>query len=156
MYCYEFEKFSCTVDIIVINPQPSVEEDKILLVKRKNEPYKNYLSLPGGFIEINESVLDAAKRELKEETNLDIQKDEIMYLRYIDNINRDPRCRTISFLHDVYIMDDQAKLAVAGDDASDLFWIPIQDIIDNKIALAFDHQEILNEYFESYGLSPTN
>lgn len=115
------------------------------------------MGLPGGFVEINELPINAAKRELKEETNLDIDQEEIYFIKMADKVDRDPRGRTYSYIYDIFICDDdQAKLAVAGDDASDLFWIPIQDIIDNKIALAFDHQEILNEYFESYGLSPTN
>ena len=74
MYCYKYPHPAVTADCIVFNQ----EEDMIsvLLIKRKNEPFKDCWAFPGGFINIDESAEDAAIRELKEETGLEVSKVE--------------------------------------------------------------------------------
>ena len=144
---------SVATDLIVIHGQEvfAPSEDKILLIKRGGEPYKNSYALPGGFVEVDELALDAAKRELMEETNIDVSKDDIIFFKMADKVDRDPRQRTYSYVYDIFVTDEQAAQAVAGDDAAALEWFNVKDIIAHKIPLAFDHQEILDEYFTESG-----
>ncbi|APG59615.1 NUDIX domain-containing protein [Christiangramia salexigens] len=111
---------------------------KVLLVQRKNEPYKDEWALPGGFVEENEDLETAAKRELKEETGLSIES--MQQVQAFGKPNRDPRGHTISiaFLSRIY---SEEKLK-AADDAKDAKWFDLEKLPDMK--LAFDHDEIIN------------
>lgn len=151
MYTYPYEMMSCSIDCIVIKENEDPQKDEILLIRRKSEPFKDCWALVGGFIEINEKVEDAFKREVKEEINLDITEDTpYEFINFIDTPNRDPRQRTISFLFDVKVDEETAKPIKAGDDAAEYKFVSIYDVINKKIPLAFDHQEILDKYFGGY------
>ena len=152
-YTYPYQMVSVATDLIVICDRDvfTPAEDKILLIKRGGEPYKDSYALPGGFVEVNELPLDAAKRELMEETNIDVDKENLVFVKMADKVDRDPRQRTYSYVYDVFITEEQAAQAKAGDDAAALEWFDVKDIIEHKIPLAFDHQEILDEYFEPWG-----
>jgi 8-oxo-dGTP diphosphatase len=125
-------KVIATVDTIVI------AEDKILLIKRGKEPYKDCWAFPGGRIEQTDvDILAAAKRELKEETNLcDV---ELTYVKTIGNSYRDPRgfCLTNIFLCKLDKIPDKVR---AGDDAVDFEWFELH----NLPTMAFDHKDILD------------
>jgi len=114
-----------------------------LLIKRKNEPFKGYLALPGGFVNEGEKVEDAAKREVKEETSIDIYLTDILGV-YSDP-NRDPRGRIMStvFIGELASSNDTID-AKAQDDAEEIEWIPLNEI-DNRI-FGFDHRKILLDY----------
>ncbi len=108
----------------------------IVLIERKNRPYGT--ALPGGFVEIGESVEEACKREMKEETGLDISIRNLLGV-YSDP-ERDPRFHTVSV---VYI-SQATGMPKAGDDAKKcrlyhLSQIPWQDLV-------FDHEKILKDY----------
>ncbi len=128
------------------NPIPTVDAiihnnlNRILLVKRKRDPYKGYLALPGGFINHGETVEDAVKREVLEETSLNVEPLEILGV-YSDP-SRDPRDHIISTVFVCLKLDDSD--GKAGDDASDLSWIDLNKVSDQS--LAFDHKQILNDY----------
>jgi 8-oxo-dGTP diphosphatase len=131
------------------NPIPVVDviirqESTILLAKRKKDPFKAYLGLPGGFVKIGETVEEAARRELKEETSLDVELTEILGV-YSDP-KRDPRGHMIStvFIGHVPATDNAKHMARAQDDASEIQWVELS-AIDNK-NLAFDHRYILSHY----------
>jgi 8-oxo-dGTP diphosphatase len=113
------------------------------LIKRKNEPFKGYLALPGGFVNEGEKVEDAAKREVKEETSIDIYLTDILGV-YSDP-NRDPRGRIMStvFIGELASSNDTID-AKAQDDAEEIEWIPLNEI-DNRI-FGFDHRKILLDY----------
>lgn len=152
MYTYNYPRAALTTDAIVfVNEEKilslSVDNNKdgisretyVLLIQRGREPFKNFWALPGGFIEMEETLANACKRELKEETGLMV--DEMTQFKTYDAIGRDPRYRTISV---VYSVEIDEKQAVAGsDDASDAKWFSIKELPD----LAFDHQIILKDFF---------
>lgn len=123
------------------NPYPTVDiiieyGGGIILIRRKNPPYG--WAIPGGFVEYNESLYDAAIREAKEETSLNIEIIEQFYT--YSTPNRDPRFHTIST---VYIARGNGRLK-GGDDAIRAEVFSEQHLPED---IAFDHREILNDYF---------
>ena len=109
-----------------------------MLIERGREPYRGKWALPGGFIEMDEPLDVACRRELEEETGLKVG--ELKQFRAYGAVNRDPRHRTISVLF--YAFTDDEPEACAGDDAAKVRWFPI----DRLPELAFDHQQILDEF----------
>jgi 8-oxo-dGTP diphosphatase len=131
------------------NPIPVVDviieqESMILFARRKKEPFKDYLGLPGGFVNMGETVEAAARREVKEETSLDIDLTDI--LGVYSNPQRDPRGHIMSivFIGQSSSNDKTKNKAAAQDDASKIEWID-SSMVDNK-TLAFDHKNILLHY----------
>lgn len=125
-----------TVDIIIEIDREDGKEG-IVLIERKNPPYG--WALPGGFVDYGESLEEAAIREAKEETSLDIQLKN-QFHTYSDP-ERDPRQHTIST---VYVAKAQGK-PKAQDDAKKIGVFTEKEI---NFPLAFDHQKILRDYFE--------
>jgi len=121
-----------TVDIII-----EIEPKGIVLIKRKNPPYG--WAIPGGFVDYGESLEEAALREAKEETNLDVKLTK-QFHTYSDP-NRDPRHHSIST---VYIAKAKG-VPKAKDDALE---IGIFDDLDLPDEIAFDHRSILKDYFK--------
>lgn len=126
-----------TVDII-IEMEHSSGQSGIVLIRRKNPPYG--WALPGGFVDYNESLEQAAKREAREETSLDIQIVNQMFT-YSDP-KRDPRFHTITT---VYVARARGT-PEAKDDAAELRVFTREEI---NFRLAFDHAKILEDYFRS-------
>ncbi|CCG53345.1 MutT/nudix family protein [Flavobacterium indicum GPTSA100-9 = DSM 17447] len=124
-------KIFVTVDILVINN----ETEEILLIKRLNEPFKDCWALPGGFVDENEDLEAAAHRELKEETNLEVE--ELYQIGAFGTPGRDPRGHMISIAYLGYSNDTENTKAM--DDAKELKWFNI----NNLPKLAFDHREII-------------
>ena len=130
------------------NPTPTVdaiiqENSQILLVKRKKEPFKGYLVLPGGFVNEGERVEDAAKREIKEETSLDIELIDI--LGVYSEPERDPRGHIMStvFIGKISKSSDKAD-AIAQDDAVAIEWLNFESVDNTRIG--FDHKKIITDY----------
>jgi len=121
------------VDIII------EKENKLLLIRRKNEPYKYCKAIPGGFVNEGERVEDAAMREIHEETNLEIEPTDI--LGVYSAPHRDPRGHVISVVFVGKIINGELK---AGDDAEDFEWLSVKDLRNKRIA--FDHTKILEDY----------
>ena len=121
-----------TVDGIII------KKNKIILIKRKNNPFKNIWALPGGFLEYNEKTEDGVIREIKEETGL-ITKVKSLIGVYSDP-NRDPRGHTISVVYELEILQELIK---SGDDASEVNFFNINELPD---VLSFDHEKIIIDY----------
>lgn len=127
------------------NPIPTVDAimqrgSRVLMVRRKKEPFKDMLALPGGFVSEGETVEDAVKREVLEETSLQIEPIEILGV-YSDPA-RDPRKHTLSVVFVVIILGGPEK---AGDDASSLEWVELDEVGKMK-QVAFDHAQILADY----------
>ena len=131
----KFERPSVTVDIILF----TIKKDdlKALLVQRKIEPFKNMWAIPGGFVRINETLEEAAKRELSEETN--VRNVYLEQLYSFGDLNRDPRTRVITITYFALVNYERFKLK-ANTDVKDVKWFSIHDLPE----LAFDHKKILN------------
>jgi 8-oxo-dGTP diphosphatase len=133
------------------NPVPAVDfliskdnNSKILLVRRKNDPFKGMLSIPGGFINEGETAEDAMRREAKEETSLIVEP--IAILGVYSDPQRDPRMHTISVTFITRIVRGTEN---ARDDAAALQWVEVGGELDRLIQLqqiAFDHSKILSDY----------
>ena len=136
-YTYAYQRPAVTVDIIVTKQINN--NDNILLIERKNEPFKNQWALPGGFVDIDEEIETAAYRELQEETS--INDIELKQFHTFGKVGRDPRGRTISIIYSGYLLNENQKIE-AGDDAKNLRWFPINKLQD----LAFDHIDIIKQY----------
>jgi 8-oxo-dGTP diphosphatase len=123
-----------TVDAIIFKKINDVNQ--VLLIERKNNPYKNHWALSGGFVEENEDLLDAVKRELFEETNIVIN--DLQQLGAFGKPFRDPRGHVVSIVYFGFVAEN--TIAIAADDAKSVFWFEINDLPK----MAFDHSEIIN------------
>jgi 8-oxo-dGTP diphosphatase len=122
-----------TVDVVVL--ASTRDARRVLLVQRGHPPFVGSWALPGGFVDEGERVIEAAPRELAEETGLRV--DALELLGVYDTPGRDPRGWTVSI---VYLARMQSEPAVAGaDDASDARWFAV----DGLPELAFDHAMII-------------
>jgi len=128
-----------TVDIVIFTIQS--EELKVLLVKRGIPPFKGQLALPGGFVHEDESLDEAAMRELREETGVSDVFLEQLYS--FGEPGRDPRERIITVAYYALISADRSQLA-AGTDTTEAAWWPVSKLP----ALAFDHRKILDYALE--------
>ncbi len=133
-YTYDWPRAMVTVDAVVF--RYSAGRAELLLIKRKNEPFKGKWAIPGGFIEMDEELEDAVVRELAEETGLRGVPLEQMHT--FGTIGRDPRGRQITVVF-MGIVDEQQANVKAGDDAAEAKWFDIENLPDN---MAFDHNEV--------------
>lgn len=146
---YDITKFprpSATVDMMIIRrpnvqPEPSIEDCEILLVRRKNFPYKGFWALPGGFLDINddESLEDAARRELVEEIGEDFPFTPANQFRTYSDMGVDPRGRIVDT---VYVATKGDWFPRAGDDACEVDFFPLSDLP----RMAFCHRRIVDDY----------
>ena len=136
MYTYKYPRPALTVDALVL----AKFENKmaLLLIQRGIEPFLGKWALPGGFVNMDELLADACKRELEEETGLVVS--EMYQFFTFDAIYRDPRHRTISVVH--YVFLDSPGTLKAGDDAKNAAWFPLDELPE----LAFDHEQIIQKF----------
>ncbi|HEY0592791.1 MAG TPA: NUDIX hydrolase [Thermoanaerobaculia bacterium] len=133
-YTYDHPRPAVTTDVALFRHGRSGWE--ILLVKRGRDPFKGRWALPGGFVDENESLEEAAARELQEECGIDGV--ELWQFRAFGNPGRDPRGHTVSI---GYLgVAKEGTEPKAGDDAGETRWFPLNALPD----LAFDHDEIVN------------
>ena len=133
-YTYKYPRPAVTADMIVLTDE---SEPKILLIQRGDEPFKGCWAFPGGFMNMDETTEQCARRELKEETSLEIG--EVQQVGAYSTVDRDPRGRTITV---AYITNIPQALPVVGlDDAAEAKWWPINALPP----LAFDHAQILRD-----------
>lgn len=133
-YTYDHPHMAVTVDVVVI--ATSGEDPYILMIRCANPPFAGMWALPGGYVGIDETIANAARRELREETGIDCS--HLRFVGYFDTRDRDPRERTVSF---AFIAEVQEAAKVqAADDASDAGWFPLQSLPE----MAFDHATIMD------------
>ena len=136
-YQYKYEHMAVTTDCAIFT-----YEDwklKVLLVRRGGEPYKGQWAFPGGFLKMDETAEEGARRELREETGL--VPSAIGQLGVFSDVDRDPRERVITIAW--YALVKPSKV-VGGDDADEAAWFPV----DALPPLAFDHRKIFEAAME--------
>jgi 8-oxo-dGTP diphosphatase len=138
-YSYDYPRPALTVDCVVFGLDD--EDLKVLLIERDLAPYRGSWALPGGFVRVEETVDDAARRELAEETGL--EKVFLEQLYTVGDLNRDPRERvvTVAYYALVRLSDHRVKAAT---DARQALWFSLDDLPK----LAFDHDRILEMAYE--------
>ena len=138
-YAYNFPRPSVTVDCVIFGTNGPSEELRVLLIKRKNPPFKDYWALPGGFVNMDETSMSAAIRELKEETGVNLSAaGPIHFVGIFDAPERDPRGRVISHAYSA-ALNMSSVHPVAADDAKEVGWFNISQISE----IAFDHNKII-------------
>lgn len=135
MYTYDYPRPAVTVDIIIFTLRES--KLQVLLVQRAQPPYKNAWALPGGFVQLDESLEEAAARELDEETG--VQEAYLEQLYTYGEPDRDPRGRVITIAYYALLPRDAPIRQEGGSDARKARLIPINELPE----LAFDHAEII-------------
>ena len=133
-----------TVDIIVLTIRNG--ELCLPLVKRKGFPYRGRWALPGGFVEPEETLYDAALRELQEETGMTSPRGHLEQLQTYGDPHRDPRARIISVAY--LAMIPGLETPRYGSDAEDARFWAVRDLVDEQVPLAFDHARILADALE--------
>ncbi len=134
-YCYEYPRPMVTVDLAVFT---LVEQSlRVLMIRRGRDPFAGQWASPGGFLEMDEAAEAGARRELREETGLEVAG-PVEPIGFFDKPGRDPRGRTITLAHAAVVRAGE-NLIQGGDDAAEAAWINVADPIE----LAFDHAEIL-------------
>lgn len=135
-YTYKHPRPALTVDAVVFAAEPGGVY-KVLLIRRKKDPFKGRWALPGGFFDLDDaSVGAAACRELQEETGLEISPYEMHQLQVFSTPNRDPRERVVSVAH-IAVIEGGAPEVKGADDALEAKWIPTTAVQEEM--LAFDH-----------------
>ncbi len=129
-----YQNPALTVDAIILI------DDKLLLIQRGNDPFKGYYALPGGFVGYGERVEDAVEREVKEETGLDAEVQELMGVYSAPD--RDPRGHTISVVFHLEVIGGELK---AGDDAVGVKLFELDELPE----LAFDHSDIIWDFLQN-------
>lgn len=132
-YWYDYPRPMVTVDVVIVTHE---ERPRVLLIRRKNDPYAGSWAIPGGFVDMDEDLEDAARRELREETG--VRARSLEQLHTFGDPKRDPRGRTISVVY-VARMDSTKLKPQAADDAAEVGWHDLR----RPPKLAFDHAKIL-------------
>lgn len=130
---YDYARPALTVDLVVATREP---EPRVLLIRRAHDPFAGMWALPGGFVDENEPLAAAAKRETLEETGVTVADVEQLYTA--GDPGRDPRGWTVSVAFLVRVGPDELK-PVAADDAAEVGWFPLA----SPPPMAFDHAMLL-------------
>ena len=131
-FCYKYPHPSVTADCVIFGFDSVAI--KVLLIQRGIEPFKGKWAFPGGFMKMDETAEECAKRELEEETGLNNASVEQFYT--FSDVNRDPRERVITVAHYALVRLSEVK---GGDDAASARWFSMDEVP----SLAFDHDRIL-------------
>ena len=137
MFCYDYPRPAVTVDIAIFTGKVP----ELLLIRRKHFPFEGDWALPGGFVEMDESLEEAALRELEEETG--VSKVPLTEVGAFGDPSRDPRGRVITIAY-AAVLEKSALKVKAGSDAAEVAWFSTT----NLPTLAFDHAEIIRKALE--------
>jgi 8-oxo-dGTP diphosphatase len=139
----QFPAFAVTVDVVILTMFDGTLN--VLLVRRGEAPFEGMWAIPGGFKRPAETLDEAAKRELREETGVDAAPVLKQFRAYGDP-GRDPRMNVVTVGYLAVLRDVGA--IVAGSDAADASLVPVSDVLNGQIDLAFDHLRILRDAVE--------
>ncbi|MFC4871416.1 NUDIX domain-containing protein [Negadavirga shengliensis] len=136
-YTYSFPRPALTTDAVVV-----CEDDlTLLLIERKADPFEGKWALPGGFVEEDEEPFEACKRELREETHLEMGDVTEQLVGVYGKKDRDPRGWTVSVAYFFKVSKEQKTNVKPGSDSRNAGWFPLEDLP----SLAFDHKEIIGD-----------
>jgi 8-oxo-dGTP diphosphatase len=130
-----YDRPSVTVDVVIFSLKDG--ELQVLLVKRRHWPFEGCWAIPGGFVQMDESLEAGARRELAEETG--VQNVYLEQLYTFGDPGRDPRTRVISIAYFAIIRAENQSLQIS-EESTDLRWFPVREL---PSPLAFDHDQIL-------------
>jgi 8-oxo-dGTP diphosphatase len=133
-FCYEYPRPAVTVDVVIVSKEA---RPRVLLIRRKHAPFAGHWAIPGGFVEMDEALEDAARRELREETG--VRARALTQLGVFGDPQRDPRGRTISIAYLARVAPAHVH-PQANDDAAEVGWHALSR---PPAELAFDHHKIL-------------
>lgn len=137
-----YPKISITTDAVIF---AATEKGlAVLLIKRGNNPYKDQWALPGGFLDADETLKSSCRRELKEETGVEVGN--LKRVGIYDKVNRDPRGRVITIAYTTKL--DKPREAIGADDAKEARWVLLKEMGE----LAFDHDKIVEDALKSLSL----
>lgn len=136
----QYPSFAVTVDVVILTMFDGILQ--VLLVRRGQSPFKGMWAIPGGFKRPSETLDLAAKRELTEETGVDVANLLTQFGAYGDP-DRDPRMNVVTVAYLAVLRDVGA--IVAGSDAADAQLIPVSDVLNGRVELAFDHLQIVRD-----------
>jgi len=139
----EFPAFAVTVDVVVLTMAKG--RLHVLLVQRGVDPFAGMWAIPGGFKRPGETLDDAARRELDEETGVDGAAVLRQFGAYGDP-GRDPRMNVVTVAY-VAVIRDVGTPAASTDAVAAALW-PVEDVLNGKVELAFDHEDILSDAVE--------
>jgi 8-oxo-dGTP diphosphatase len=136
------------LNILVKSPRLAIDcvifnKNNVILIRRKHGPFKGYYALPGGFVEFGESLEEACVREIKEETNLQLNIKNLKLINVYSDLERDPRGHVVSI---AFLGKSNIENLSAGDDASSVKLV--EDWRSRDIA--FDHKKILEDAYKIY------
>ncbi len=139
----QFPAFAVTVDVVILT---MVERTlNVLLVRRGEEPFEGMWAIPGGFKRPHETLDEAARRELAEETGVDVPSLLTQFGAYGDP-GRDPRMNVVTVGY-LAVLRDVGAIA-AGTDAAEAGLVPASDVLHGKLPLAFDHLRLVRDAIE--------
>ena len=136
--------FAVTADVIVFTVVEGVLH--VALVERGNDPYRGKLALPGGFVEPDEDLPDAAARELEEETGIESGTAGLTQLGAYGAPGRDPRMRVVTVAF--WTIQPGVSQLTGGSDAASARLVPVDEALADPGVLAFDHHQILSDAVE--------
>lgn len=134
MYAYPYPRPALAADVVALR---GADRREVLLIRRRSEPFAGQWALPGGFVDEWELPVDAARRELSEETGI-VWDGPLTLLGVYGKKGRDPRGWTVACAY-VVLLGEEAPAPIAADDAVDAAWHPVTGLP----AMAFDHLEIV-------------
>jgi 8-oxo-dGTP diphosphatase len=138
-----FPSFAVTVDVVILTMSAGAVH--VLLVRRGESPFQGMWAIPGGFKRPHETLDEAARRELAEETGVDAASLLAQFGAYGDP-GRDPRMNVVTVAYLAVLRDVGA--IIAGSDAADAALVPVSDVLEERVALAFDHLQIVTDAVE--------
>ena len=136
-----YQSFAVTVDVAAFSWIDDALH--IALIERGHEPFKGKLALPGGFVEIDEDLPQAAARELAEETGLTVPAQDLRQVAAYGQPGRDPRMRVVTVVF--WALVDSLEGLSGGSDAADAVVLPANHVLDHPELLAFDHPQIIHD-----------
>lgn len=147
MYTYQYPRPALTVDCAFFCKNNN--ELYVLLIQRADDPFQDKWAFPGGFVDMDEDIEEAAYRELKEETGF--VGFGLEQFKTYGAVNRDPRGRTVSVVYTCTMESDELPVVKGEDDAKQAKWLSV----DQLPPLAFDHDLIMSDLLEQLSFNNT-